>query len=120
MTQSSKRKEKRNKDVSDTNSTADTNIDTDTDTINDNNTSNQKVTWNEHGLQSTYGDMNGLQQINYGDDDHKIDISNRIVLGNKTYRYKSYKDACNGNIITHRSNTITHGTTPTTPPITSE
>jgi len=39
---------------------SDTDIDTDNDTL------IQKVTWNKHGLQSTYGDTNGLQQINYG------------------------------------------------------
>ena len=37
----------------------DTDSDTDIDT--DNDTLIQKVTWNEYGLQSTYGDMNSLQ-----------------------------------------------------------
>ena len=47
-----------------TNATVDT--DSDNDTINnnenDNNTLNER---NKHGLQSTYGDMNGLQQIKW-------------------------------------------------------
>ena len=52
LTQLSKRKEKRNDDVSITDATVDTDSDTDNDTDNntDNDTSNQKMTQNEHGL----------------------------------------------------------------------
>ena len=81
----------------------------------------KKLTWNEHGLQSNYGDVNGLQHINYGDDDYKTDVSKSITSVNKQYKYQSYKDACNGRTITHGSDTITHGGTPTnTPLVTSE
>ena len=109
-------------EVSVADATVDNNNDSDSDTIIDtnNDTSIKKLTWNEHGLQSNYGDVNGLQQINYGDDDYKTDVSKSITLVNKPYKYKSYKDACNGSTITHGSNTITHGTTPTTPPVSSE
>ena len=98
--------------------------DTDDDTIidTDNDTSKQHVTWVDHGP----------QQINYGDDSDKTDISETITLVNKPYKYQStsvnkpykyqsYKDACNGKTITHGSDTITHRETPTTTPrVTSE
>ena len=74
-----------------------------------NDTSIKKVTWNEHGPHSTYSDNND-----------KTDISENITSVNKTYKYKSYKDACSNNSITHRSNTITHGATPLPPPVSSE
>ena len=67
LTQSIKRKEKNMNDVLITDAaTVDTENDTgsDTDIDNNNDILISKVTWNEHGLQSTYGDMNGLQQIN--------------------------------------------------------
>lgn len=76
----------------------DTTMDNDT---NDNDTSNKKLTWNKHGLQSTYNDMNGLQQINDGGVDHKINIPERITLVNKMNEYQSYKDAFSNNTITH-------------------
>ena len=65
---------KRKDDVLITDTTVDTDTSSDNDTINDNdnNMSNKR---NAHGLQCTYGDRNSLQQINYGDGDHKIDIS---------------------------------------------
>ena len=113
LTQSNKRKEKRNDDVLVIDTTVDTNFDNDTtinNNINDNDNSNKNLTWNVHGFQSTYGDINGLQHINYGDVDHKIDITKRITLVNKMNKYQSYKDACNNNTITH---TIT-------PPVFSE
>ena len=71
LTKSSKRKD----DVSITDAKVDTDSDNDIINDNDNNTLNKKVTWNEHGFQSAYSDINGLHQIKYGDDDHKIDIS---------------------------------------------
>ena len=84
--------------------TVDTDFDTDTtanNDTNDNDNSNNNLTWNVHGLQSTFGDMNGLQQINYGDVDHKINITECITSVNKINKYQSYKDACNNNTITH-------------------
>ena len=104
LTKSKKRKD----DVLITDTTVNTNTSSDNDTINDsaNNMSNKR---NGHGLQSTYGDRNGLQQINYGDNDHKIDISDQIISAKKKHNYQSYKNACINNMITHRSNTITHG-----------
>ena len=91
--------------------------DTDNDTIidTDNDTSKQNVTWIDHGP----------QQINYGYDSGKTDISETIRLVikpykyqstsvNKPYKYQSYKDTCNGRPITHGSDTITHRETPTT------
>ena len=113
---------KRKEDVLLTDATGDTDTNSDNDTINDNDNdiSNGRI---DHGLQSTYGDRNGLQ-INYGDDDHKIDISDRIISANKKPIYTSYKDACSNNIITHGSNTLTHeGNTinhGNTPPVSSE
>ena len=106
LTKSTKRKG----EVSITDATVDTDISSDNDTIDDdddnhNNTSNERI---DHGLQSTYGDRNELQ-IKYGDDDHKIDISNQFVLANRNPIFKSYKDRYSNNIITHGSNTITHG-----------
>ena len=70
LTKSTKRKY----DVS-TDETADTDTSSDNNTTkdNDNNTLNERI---DHGLQSTYGDRKGLQIINYGDDNKKIDISN--------------------------------------------
>ena len=64
LTQSSKRKEQRNDDVSIIDTTVDTDFDTDTtinDDTNDIDNSNKNLTWNVHGLRSTYSDMNGLQ-----------------------------------------------------------
>ena len=91
--------------------------DTDNDTIidTDNDTSKQNVTWIDHGP----------QQITYGDDSDKTDISKTITSVNKPYKYQStsvkkpymyqsYKDTCNGRPITHRSDNITHRETPTT------
>ena len=80
--------------------------DTDNDTIidTDNDTSKQHVIWVDHGP----------QQINYGDDSDKTDISETITLVSKPYKYQSYKDACNGRPITHGSDTITYRETPTT------
>ena len=49
-------------DVSIVDATVDNKNDTDSDT--DNDTSIKKITWDEHGLQSTYGNVNGIQQIN--------------------------------------------------------
>ena len=72
LTKSTKRKD----GVLITDATVDTDTSSDNDIINDNdsdnNTSNKRI---DHGLQSIYGDRNGLQ-INYGDNNHKIDISN--------------------------------------------
>ena len=98
LTESTKRK-----DSVSTDKTADTNINSDNDTVNDNanNILNERI-------QSTSGDRNGLQTINYGDGNQKIDLSNRIILANKKPIYKSCKDACSNNIITHGSNNITH------------
>ena len=45
--------------------------------------------------------MNGLQQFNYGDANHKIDITERITLVNKMNTYQCYKDVCSDNTITH-------------------
>ena len=58
--------------ITDTTADSDTSSDSDIINDNDNNTSNERI---DHGLQSTYGDRNGLQ-INYSDDNHKIDIFN--------------------------------------------
>ena len=84
-------------------------------------TSNERI---DHGTQSTCGDSNGLQIINYGSDDQKIDISDRIILATKKPIYKTYKDVCSNNIITHRSNTTTHEgnniTHGNTPPVSSK
>ena len=127
LTQSIKRKEQKNmNDVSvvDSKVQLDNKNDTDNDTIidTDNDTSNKHVTWFDHGP----------QQINYGDDSDKTDISETITLVNKPYKYQStsvnkpykyqsFKDACNGRTITHGSDTVTHGDTPTTTPqVTSE
>ena len=82
---------------------------------NDNNRSNERI---EHGIQTTYGDRNGLQIINYCDED-------RITLKTKKPKYNSYKDACMNNNITHRRDNITHAgndntTRAGTPPVTSE
>ena len=85
LTQSTKGKDNKNmNDVSITDATVDNKNDTDSDT--DNDTSIKKLTWNEHGLQSNYGDVNGQQQINYGDDDYKTDVSKSITLVNKLYK----------------------------------
>ena len=98
--------------------------DTDDDTIidTDNDTLKQHVTWVDHGP----------QQIIYGDDSDKTDISKTItsvnklykyqnMSVNKPYKYQSIKDTCNGRTITHESDTITHRETPTTTPqVTSE
>ena len=118
LTQSTKSKDNKNmNDVSIADATVDNKNDTNIDT--DNDTSIKKIIWDDHSLQSTHGNLNGIQQINYGDDDHKTDVSKSITSVNKTYKYYSYKDACNGNTITHGSNTITHGDTPTTTPLVS-
>ena len=55
--------------------------DTDNDTIidTDNDTSKQHLTWVDHGP----------QQINYGGDSDKTDISETITLVNKPYKYQS-------------------------------
>ena len=124
LTQSIKRKAKKNmNDVSVVDATVqldnkkvrlDNKNDTDNDTIiidTDNDTSKPQVTWVDHGP----------QQTNYGDDSDKTDISETITSVNKPYKYHSYKDACNGRTITHGSDTVTHGDTPTTTPqVTSE
>ena len=126
LTQSTKRKDNKNmNDVSVVDVTVQLNDknDTDSDTIidTDNDTSNKQVTWNDHGPQLNYGDMNGIQRINYGDGNDKTDVSKSITSVNKPYKYQNYKDACNGRTITHGSDTITYGGTPTTnPPVTSE
>ena len=92
---------KRKDDVSITDATVETDPNDDMIHGNDNNTSNERV---EHGIQSTFGDRNGLHIINYSDDDE----SDRIILATRKPIYKSYKDACSNNIITHGSNNITH------------
>ena len=90
LTQSIKRKAKKNmNDVSAVDSTVRLdnkkvrldNNDTDDDTIidTDNDTSKQHVTWVDHGP----------QQINYGDDSDKTDISETITSVNKPYKYQS-------------------------------
>lgn len=43
-----------------------------------------------------------------GDYNHKIDISDWVVLANKKHIYKSLKDSYSSNIITHGSNILTH------------
>ena len=60
-----------NDTINDNDNDNDNENENDNDNDNDNNISNERI---DHGLQSTYGDRNGLQ-INYGNDDHKIDIS---------------------------------------------
>ena len=108
----------REKDDFFTDKTVDIDTSEDNDTIHDSdiNTLNERI---NHDIQSTYGDRNGIQIINYGDDDQKIDISDQIILVTKKPIYESYKDVCSNNIITHGSNTITqegnnstHGNTP--------
>ena len=68
---------------------------------NDNNLSNERI---DHGIQTTYGDRNGLRIINYCDDEE----SNRITSATKKPIYNSYKDACMNNNTTHRRDNITH------------
>ena len=111
MTKSTKRTEetkKKNDDVNDV-SVTDAKLDAvddtdmnmnDDDTIHDNNNnrSNERI---EHGIQTTYGDRNGLRTINYCDE-------NRITPITKKPIYNSYKDACINNNITHRRDNITH------------
>ena len=120
LTQLIKRKEQKNmNDVSavDSKVRLDNKNDTDNDTIidTDNDTSNKQVIWFDHGP----------QQITYGDDSDNTDISETITSVNEPYKYQgslvkqsyiyqSYKNACNGRTITHRSDTITHHETPTT------
>ena len=72
LTKSAKRKD----DVF-TDETTDTDKSNDNDTINDNSNDilNEKI---DHGLQSTYGDRNGLQIINYGDDNHPIESYSQV------------------------------------------
>ena len=124
LTKSTKgKKETKNdlNDVSITDEVIDTNINlNDDDNINDNdnNRSNERI---EHGIQTTYGDRNGLQIINYCDDDEP----DRITPTTKKPIYNSYKDACMNNNITHRRDNITHAgndniTRAGTPPVSSE
>ena len=126
LTQSIKRKDKKNTNdasVIDATVQLDNKNDTDSDTIidTDNDTLIKKVALNDHGPQSNYGDVNGIQLINYGDDNDKTDVSKSITSVNKLYKYQSYKDVCNGRTITHGSDTVTHDDTPTTTPqVTSE
>ena len=105
-------------DVSITDEVIDTNINlNDDDNINDNdnNQSNERI---EHGIQTTYGDKNGLRIIDYGDEE-------RITSMTKKPIHANYKDACMNNTITRRRENITHAgidnaTKAGTPPVTSE
>ena len=54
-----------------------TNTDTNNDTIHDNNNDDNNILSKRigHGIQTTYGDRNGLQIINYSDDEESNQIT---------------------------------------------
>ena len=105
-------------DVSITDEVIDTDINLNDDANihdNDNNRSNERI---EHGIQTTFGDRNGLMIINYCDKDRITSLTKKPI-------YNSYKDACMNNNITHRRENITHegiddATKVGTPPVTIE
>ena len=110
-------------------SITDATVDTDTsnDTINDNDNDNDNNRSNEridHGIQTTYGDRNGLRIINYCDDEE----SNQITSVTKKPIYNCFKDAYMNNNIIHGRDNITHNithagsnaTNGNNPPVTSE